>query len=82
MASIRNLGACPCPCCKIQLLDAHLVGTASDWRRRVKLARNDDYRYRLIVSKARHAIYERNLAVNSAFVERILKPESLVPTSV
>jgi hypothetical protein len=82
MAGIRNLGGCPCPRCKVPLSEVNLVGEASDRRDRSRLARTDDHRRKLLVSTARRAILERNLAVNSAYVERLLKPESLVPTSV
>jgi hypothetical protein len=82
MASIRNLGNCPCPRCCLPLSDVHLVGTTKDRRNRKKLLRTDDHRYRLTVSNARKAILERNYAVNSAVVERLLKPRSLVPTAV
>jgi hypothetical protein len=82
MACIRNRGTCPCPRCKVPLSEAHLVGTTNDRRRREKLARKDDNRYKLVVSRAREAIFQRNFAVNSAYVERLLKPESLVPTQV
>jgi hypothetical protein len=82
MACIRNLGNCPCPRCTIQLSDVHLVGTTKDRRNRKKLSRTDDHRYRLTVSNARKAILERNFAVNSAVVERLLQPRSLVPTAV
>jgi len=82
MASIRNLGNCPCPRCALPLSDVHLVGTTKDRQNRKKLLRTDDHRYRLTVSNARKAILERNYAVNSAVVERLLKPRSLVPTTV
>jgi hypothetical protein len=82
MACIRNLGNCPCPRCTLPLSDVHLVGTTRDRRNRKKLARTDDHRYKLTISNARKAILDRNYAVNSAVVERLLKPRSLVPTTV
>lgn len=86
MSSIRNLGGCPCPRCKILLSDVHLLGTKVDRRKRITLAREDDENRRSAVGRARSAIYEPDpkkcLAVDSAYVERQLKPESLVPTSV
>jgi hypothetical protein len=82
MASIRNLGACPCPRCKVPLSEVALVGKASDRHDRSRLVRVDDHRRKILVSTARRAILERNLAMNSAYVERLLKPESLVPTAV
>lgn len=86
MSSIRNLGGCPCPRCKILLSDVHLLGTKMDRRKRRTLARVDDNNRRYSVARARSAIYEpkpnKCLAVDSAYVERQLKQESLVPTSV
>lgn len=82
LASIRNLGGCPCPRCTIPLSNVHLVGTKRDRNNRVKLARVDDRRHRNLVSQARRAIYQHNFAVDSAPVERMLKPNSFVPASV
>ena len=82
LACIRNLGNCPCPRCTVLLSDVHLLGTTRDRRNREKLARTDDHRYKLTISNARKAIFDRNYAVNSAVVERLLKPRSLVPTTV
>ncbi|KAG6903599.1 hypothetical protein DXG01_016472, partial [Tephrocybe rancida] len=81
MASIRQLGGCPCPRCKIPKTALHLVGTQSDRADRIELRRYDDEDRRKKVSKARKSIFgKENFAVDSAAVERELKPESLVPT--
>jgi hypothetical protein len=53
-----------------------------DRKQRSTLRRLDDAQRRGRVSSARKLIYENNMAVNSAAVERLLQPESLVPTSV
>ena len=82
MACIRNLGGCPCPRCGIQLSKVHLVGTKRDRRNRILLQRVDDEPRRFKVSQARKHIYENNNAISSAGVERMLKPLSLVPTTV
>lgn len=86
MTGIRNLGGCPCPRCKIPLSDVHLVGTKRDRKKRLALARHDDDPRQYAVRTARASIYHSNpkdcLAVDSAHVERLLKPQSLVPTSV
>ena len=81
MASIRNMGTCPCPRCKIPLSNTHLVGSKQDRRDRRRLVRLDDDKRQYAVSAARRAIYESNFAVNSAYVERQLQAESLVPTA-
>jgi hypothetical protein len=82
MACIRNLGGCPCPRCGIQLSNVHLVGTKRDHRNRVLLQRVDDEPRRFKVSQARKHIYDNNNGISSAGVERMLKPLSLVPTTV
>lgn len=89
MATIRQLGDLPCPRCKIPLVNTRFFGTKQDRKDRERLERGDCRRYRHIVTIARAAILgkdkvgkERNYAVDSAYVERLLKPESLVPTLV
>lgn len=82
MASIRNMGNCPCPRCKIRLSDAMMVGTASDRQVRQENKRFDDTKRQEAVDAARKAIFQQNLAVDSAFVERQLKDDSLVPSFV
>lgn len=82
MACIRNLGGCPCPRCEIQLSKVHQVGTKRDRHDRTKLLRVDDDSRRFKVSQARKHIYDNNNAISSAGVERLLKPLSLVPTTV
>jgi len=54
----------------------------SDRNVRIMEARVDDARRKDLISAARRAVYEQDLGVDSAAVERMLKPESLVPTSV
>ena len=82
MATIRNLGHCPCPRCTTPLSRVHLLGTKNDRQARTSLARVDDNQYRSRLSTARQAIYKQNYDVDSAAVARMLKPWSLVPTSV
>jgi hypothetical protein len=62
--------------------DVNMVGAVSDRQARQELRRADDARRREVVSMAREAIYKRNFAVDSAYVERQLKDESLVPSFV
>lgn len=59
-----------------------LVGTETDMTQRILLARVDTSERRKAVSKSRKHIYEGNYAVNSSPVEKLLKAESLVPTTV
>ncbi|KAF8151198.1 hypothetical protein BJ912DRAFT_869512 [Pholiota molesta] len=80
LSSIRNMGSCPCPRCLIPKDRVHQVGTRRDKSQRSSLARVDNLMYKAKISSAREMIYEKNLAVDSAAVERLLKPQSLVPT--
>jgi len=82
MATIRHLGDCPCPRCKVPFGSLHLTGTESDRKDRITLRRYDDQDFKNVVSSARRKIYQENHKVTSAWVERKLKGESLVPTSV
>jgi hypothetical protein len=82
LASIRNLGCCPCPRCRIPLDHAHYFGMARDRSQRVSLARVDDQDRRFNIATARRFIYENKKRVNSAAVERLLKENSLVPSTV
>jgi hypothetical protein len=82
LAGIRNLGHCPCPRCLIPLTDVHNLGQKRDRARRVTLARVDDLSRRAKVSSAREIIYQKNLRIDSAGVERLLREQSLVPATV
>lgn len=82
MVSIRNLGDFPCPRCKVPLSEVHNIGTPLDRSERKSKARVDDSARRDKVKDARSLINDYGHLVNSAEVERLLKPESLVPTSV
>lgn len=89
LATIRNLGDCPCPRCLIPISLAHNFGTPEDKQYRIHKARVDDSNRQTKVSKARKLIYgkigrkkDTNFGVGSAAVERLLKDQSLVPTDV
>lgn len=89
LATIRNLGDFPCPRCLTPLSLAHKFGTPEDKQQRIDQARVDDEARQKKISKARKLIYgkfgakkDTNFGVTSAAVERILKDQSLVPTSV
>jgi len=54
----------------------------NDMKQRVRLARINDASRQIKVSAARRIIYEKDFGVSSAPVERLLKPDSLVPVLV
>ncbi|KAG6919658.1 hypothetical protein DXG01_003522, partial [Tephrocybe rancida] len=81
MATIRQLGGCPCPRCTLPKAEIQFMGTPEDRAAWVELQRWDSTARQTKITKARRMIYgEQNFAVDSAGVERELKPESLVPT--
>ena len=82
IASIRNLGRCPCPRCLITLDCVVDMGKRRDMTQRETLARIDDMSRRNRVDSAREIIYEKNYAVDGNPVENLLKVDSLVPTAV
>ena len=82
IATIRNLGTCPCPRCLIPKTQTHLLATESDLRQRILLSRSDTAQHREKVMSARKLIYERHYAVDATHVEELLKDQSLVPTMV
>lgn len=82
IATIRNLGRCPCPRCLITIDRVQNLGMARDMRQRETMAREDNIRRRNLIDAARKVIYERNFRVNSAGVEKMLRDMSLVPTVV
>jgi hypothetical protein len=63
-------------------VDMHNLGTAKDRQQRLSLKRSDNAHRQIRVSEARKLIYEKNYAVGSEAVEKLLKGDSLVPTSV
>jgi hypothetical protein len=82
IASIRNLGRCPCPRCLIPLDRAANMGMQRDMTQRKNLARIDDANRRDRVKVAREHIYEKSNGINSKGVQNLLQENSLVPTTV
>ena len=82
LASIRNLGQCPCPRCTIPMTRVHNLGMVRDIKERGNLVRNDDRVRQNKIQNAHSHIYEAGLGVTSVAVEDLLKDQSLVPSSV
>ena len=82
LTTIRNMGGCPCPRCLVPKGHIHQVGTECDKVQRKISACTNDNVYQEKICEARALIYEKNWAVESTPVQRILKPQSLVPTLV
>lgn len=82
LATIRNLGKCLCPRCKVTKDRVSEMGTKYDEKRRRTLARFDSTAFRNMVSRARDAIFRLGKGIKSTVVEALLGAESLVPTVV
>lgn len=81
MASVRNMGLCPCPRCLIKKTELSALGTPRDDTRRANIRVNSQH-FRTKVSLARDIIYRQGYRVNADVVNILLKEESLVPTTV
>ena len=84
LASIRNLGRCPCPRCLIPMDRVRNMGMPRDMtqRKSKSLVRIDNVQRRSRVEAAREAIYVKNSAIDGVAVQNLLKEDSLVPTAV
>jgi len=82
VATIRNLGHCPCPRCLVPIDQVSQMGNPRDMAQRKRLARVDDVSRRIRVKAARKSIYEGGSSITSILVEDLLHRDSLVPTTV
>ncbi|KAF8835367.1 hypothetical protein BDN67DRAFT_1040256 [Paxillus ammoniavirescens] len=81
IATIRNLGRCPCPRCLISKAEVQHCATGQDMLQHELLARSDTQDRQDKISEARRLIYEQNYSVDSVQVEALLWDESWVPTA-
>jgi hypothetical protein len=83
IATVRDMGACPCPRCLVRKPDLYLLGTYQDQQLRHDHARHDDDAFRRAIRHARNLIYNKGYVVNSNSYEfETLNKMSLVPTEV
>jgi hypothetical protein len=82
IVGIRNLGHCLCPRCLMPKDRVADMGKRRDMAQRDLLARIDDVDHRHHIATARYLTYEKNYAVDSAAVKRLLQKDSLVPSAV
>ncbi|KAI8973085.1 hypothetical protein BD414DRAFT_425210 [Trametes punicea] len=80
LATIRDMGNCPCPRCLVPKDAISAVGTTRDIRLRSHNIRVDDVDRRYKVNRARTFIYDQRRGIGSKAVEDLLKARSLVPT--
>ncbi|KAL5531049.1 hypothetical protein ACEPAG_3925 [Sanghuangporus baumii] len=78
VATLRNMGAFPCPKCLIRREFIHELGTTRDNQRRNR-RRLDDAHRQDSVSNSRRWIFESGYAVDSGQVKGILGDGSLIP---
>ncbi|KAK7696214.1 hypothetical protein QCA50_000867 [Cerrena zonata] len=81
LATVRNLGKCPCVRCTVTKDQIKDIGTANDFARRKNLQRISDYAFQQRVRLARSMIYDKGKGIKSAVVEGLLSPLSYVPTT-
>ncbi|KAK7689513.1 hypothetical protein QCA50_007305 [Cerrena zonata] len=80
LATVRNLGKCPCPRCLLPKARISDIGMHYDFSRRVNLQRSSGAAQIRKVTVARAAIYEWGKGLKSTAVENLLGAESYVPT--
>ncbi|KIK73977.1 hypothetical protein PAXRUDRAFT_45998, partial [Paxillus rubicundulus Ve08.2h10] len=82
LACVKFLGQCPCPHCLMKKTDIPDMGKDADmntWRTELREDNND---YCRKVNKAHKLIFTQGKKLNSKYVTKYLKGESLVPTHV
>ncbi|KAI0822396.1 hypothetical protein BC628DRAFT_1317041, partial [Trametes gibbosa] len=79
LATVRDMGNCPCPRCLVLKTDIHLVGTPASMKQRVQHMRTDTPACQADVNAARALIYNQGKGIVSVPVERYLKETSQVP---
>ncbi|KAH7904570.1 hypothetical protein BJ138DRAFT_1018968 [Hygrophoropsis aurantiaca] len=82
IATVRNLGCCPCPRCLLPKDQIQNIGAEADRLQRERLMRVDNEERQSKILAIRKNIYQKKYAVdNEQHVESLLRPESWVPTS-
>lgn len=82
MTCLKYLAQCPCPRCLIFKSNIPRLGMEVDKKARQQLARVDSKEIQNTVNHARRLMFEEGINVSSVFIDRLLKPQSLVPTRV
>jgi hypothetical protein len=82
MTCLKYLAQCPCPRCLILKSNIPRLGMEMDKNARQKLVRADSKANQDMVNCARRMMFEDGTNITSVFIDRLLKPQSLVPTRV
>ena len=80
IANIRDLGNRPCPRCLVKKDQLDQTGKPADIRTRRLL--RDPEKHEIKVRSARELLFSKGTVLGSVKIERLLKPQSLVPTLV
>ncbi|KAI0308839.1 hypothetical protein OF83DRAFT_1072926 [Amylostereum chailletii] len=79
LASIKHLGACPCPRCIVPKDQIKDLGKTVDINRHERNTRVSTDIERRVVEKARKMIFEKGVPVNSARIDVVLGGKGLLP---
>ena len=82
MACLKYLADCPCPRCLILKSCIPLIGTKTDTKQWVQLARVDSADRQHKIELARRMMFEGGVGITSTGINDLLGPTSLVPTRV
>ena len=82
MTCLKYLAQCPCPRCLILKSNIPRLGMEVDKKARQQLARVDSKEIQNMVNRARRLMFEDGINISSVFIDRLLKPHSLVPTRI
>lgn len=82
LATIRDLGGCPCPLCLVTRDQIRLLGLPTDTKIRTEKCRVDDEARQRKVNIAQKLIYKDGFVPGNERGEYFLKAESLVATKV
>jgi hypothetical protein len=82
MTCLKYFAQCPCPRCLILKSNIPRLGMEVDKNACQKLIRADSKAIQNTVNRARQMMFEDGINITSVYIDRLLKPQSLVPTSV
>jgi hypothetical protein len=82
MACLRYLSLCPCPRCLLLKSRIPMIGSKTDTKQRICLARVDSENRRKTIELARKFMFEAGANITSSKIDNLLQPTSLVPTRV
>ena len=82
LACIKFLGVCPCPCCLVKKADILRMGNDSDMDAQTTKLWSNENNYQQRVHKACRLMFKGGKGINSSYVAKYTKEESIVPICV